>query len=112
MDDSGYIYIADGEASVVRKMSPIIDLRVGVKEIAQPIFDIYPNPSAGKFTITPGKRDGHADITISNTLGQCIYNDVSDGYKTGIDLTGHPAGIYFIRYRTSYGETTRKLILQ
>ena len=109
-DDSGYIYIADGTASVIRKMSPIIVLKVGVKNIAIPSFNIYPNPSTGKFTITPA-QDDNATITIVNTIGQLVFSARGYGKSMTIDLSGHPPGMYFVHYVTTSGETTTKVMI-
>ena len=110
-DDSGYIYVADGMNSVVWKVSPIIQLNVGVKNIDKPAFDIYPNPSTGKFTIVAGLQ-GSGNITVFNTIGQSIQHTSLVGRSVDIDLTGYPAGVYFIQYLTYSGETTRKLIIR
>ena len=112
VDDSGYIYIADGVASVVRKMSPIVELNVGVKEITLPVFDIYPNPSNGKFVLTPGRQSADADMTICNTIGQVVYSGPVSGRAVNIDLRNAPSGMYFVKYSTSSGETTKKIILR
>ena len=108
-DDSGYIYIADGMNSVIRKMSPVIQLNVGVKDITRPAFDIFPNPSSGRFTITPGQA-GTANVYIINTLGQCVCNVTAKG-TSSLDLSCYPPGVYYIKYVTQHGEAIQKLVI-
>ncbi len=112
VNDSGYIYIADGVASVVRRMSPIVQLNVGIHDLTTPSFDIYPNPSSGTFTITPGKQWTEGNITLYNTLGQSIYTKSIGSRPVDLDLGNYPSALYFVRYRTVSGETTRKILIQ
>jgi hypothetical protein len=59
------------------------------------VMNIFPNPSAGKFTIKSDSQLRSESITIRNVQGQLIYEDY---YSEGdaIDLSGQAAGVYFI----------------
>lgn len=68
-------------------------------------IEIYPNPSPGRFTVE-GMENGQ--ITVFNLLGEivCVTEERS------IDLTGQPAGTYFIRVATPGGIHMRKVIVK
>jgi hypothetical protein len=111
VDDSGYVYIADGHNSVIRKMTPVDTANVGIRTIVKPTFDIYPNPANGKFSVIAGVQ-ADADVRVLNAVGQCIYNISFTGKRIDIDLSGYPAGMYFVQY-TSYNSTaTQKILLR
>ena len=109
-DDSGYLYIADGHNSVIRKITPIDTIRVGIKEVVRPSFNIYPNPSSGKFSIISAEQTS-ADVKITNTIGQCVYNTSCTCNRIDIDFSSYPKGVYFIQYITSEQGTTKKIII-
>lgn len=64
-------------------------------------FNIYPNPSDGKFTISCGNSDIKR-IDIYNVLGEKIYSDSEFKGKTSsnINIFCSSKGIYFIRLLT------------
>ncbi|MBI3509685.1 MAG: T9SS type A sorting domain-containing protein [Bacteroidetes bacterium] len=57
-------------------------------------FEIYPNPSDGKFFIHRN-TNGETTIVIYNSLGEQIKNISVDTSVIEIDLRGEEAGIYF-----------------
>lgn len=81
---------------------------VGVKEIAQDIFSVYPNPAGSVINI---QNAGHADagrINIKNALGQEVYSTAI--FTNTIDISGFPAGVYFLNIETGKGINTYKLV--
>lgn len=109
-DDSGYVYIADGNNSVIWKMTPVDTVHLGVKEITKPSFSVYPNPSTGKFSVIPSKQT-NADIRVTNTIGQCLYTSLCKGSRIDIDISGYPPGIYYVQYITPGQSTTQKIVI-
>ncbi|MCD6013173.1 MAG: repeat containing protein [Flavipsychrobacter sp.] len=103
VDDSLYIYIADGDNSVIRKMQPVDTFteesisKVGLEKVNPITFNIYPNPSSGKFTIS-AEFTSDAVIEVYNAIGQIIYSTTVQGHQTDVDLQGLPAGIYIVQY--------------
>jgi hypothetical protein len=60
---------------------------------------LYPNPSAtGKFNLAfTGDKSQVVATEIFNTLGQKILE--SRGFQSNVDLSGKPAGVYFVEIR-------------
>ena len=111
-DDSGYIYIADGFNSVIRKMSPIDSEITEVRNIAIPRFDIYPNPTSGKFIVAIPQQLSSATISVFNMLGQYIYQTPVTSANIHIDLSRYPAGMYYIQYTSPDGNAVKKLLIR
>ncbi len=70
---------------------------------------IYPNPSAGVFSI---RLTGTADfnVTVTGLLGQLILQQ-KNNYT--VDLSNQPAGIYYIKITNSLNQTsTQRIAIQ
>ena len=75
-------------------------------------WNVFPNPSNGKFTLLLEKIQSNSSVYITNSLGQEIHRStINQLDNTSIDLTGNPNGIYFIQINTDKGSFTKKLII-
>jgi len=80
-------------------------------------FTIFPNPSAGKFTLkiqaVPGN---YATVQIYNTLNETIYQEnkiqIGNGLEKVVDLNGFSKGIYFLRVSCDTFDTMRKILVR
>ena len=74
--------------------------------------EIYPNPFASEITITNAEQI--QKITISNTLGQIVKEEILTGNGTAIISTQNlNSGLFFITLRNKEGvEVTKKVIKQ
>ncbi|MFK7945981.1 MAG: T9SS type A sorting domain-containing protein [Saprospiraceae bacterium] len=75
------------------------------------ITNVYPNPSNGIINIVLGDVKS-SFIQVFDINGKLIKTRVSKEYKTRIDLTDYPKGLYFIKIRQGNIVTTQKLIIQ
>ncbi len=68
-------------------------------------WEVFPNPSNGRFTIKFWPVSESKDITIMNMLGQTIWRGkiVEGETHLEIDIFRQPAGIYSVRYQSSGG---------
>ena len=94
----------------------VINFPVSVNDINALGFDIFPNPSNGKFTITFNSRAAVAvTINVFNSLGTTLYSEkdlqVNGRFSKLVDFTGKPAGIYYIKIESEAGSVVRKLVL-
>jgi hypothetical protein len=77
-------------------------------------FNIYPNPSDGKFTIEafiPARED--VQIQVMNSIGQVIaakeLEQATGAIKEHIDIEGYAEGIYMLRLSAGKQTITRKI---
>ena len=81
-------------------------------------LSIYPNPTAGVFTIDFDNimESGNATLVIHNMQGQEIYKEIKNlsgkNNNTQISLVGQPAGIYVLRVLTDKRFFTTELIIK
>jgi hypothetical protein len=70
---------------------------------------IYPNPAKGQFTVSSGTvKNGR--LMVVNTLGEMIL-DMPYESTAKIDLTGHPAGLYYVVIKGEGCTEYRKVVL-
>lgn len=69
-------------------------------------ISLYPNPANDKVTIE-GEDIRH--ITISNLLGQTIFDGKASGNAFEYDFSKHKTGIYLIRIETASGVAVKKV---
>ena len=69
--------------------------------------NLYPNPNKGQFTLSLPEDD--CDITISNSLGQVVYQSQGHGMTT-MSLEDLCEGLYFVTVKSEHGISTLKLV--
>jgi hypothetical protein len=75
------------------------------------------SPSTGKFTVVGSSELGLGSVYVYNTIGQMVFSQTisnGEGQSGVIDITHHPAGIYFVRIFSSApaGEGRGEVFLQ
>lgn len=77
-------------------------------------FDVYPNPTTGKFTLEFNEMNEQLKVEVFTISGQVLISEnVEAGSFTSKDfnLEAKP-GVYFVRVTGSKGASVKKLILQ
>ncbi len=83
---------------------------VDVETVVEQNIEIYPNPNDGAFCIELG--DMESVVTVYNTMGQVVYQNVGLSSKTEIKLSDIVSGLYFINIRNSEMNVTEKIIVR
>ncbi len=87
---------------------------VGIEDVdsENSSFVVYPNPTTGKIIVETSGESINA-VKVYNLLGNQIYESTDlpmNKLQIAIDLTNHPAGIYFVESITSENiHSTRKI---
>lgn len=77
---------------------------------------VYPNPTAGTFTIAVNKADfTQIAISVMDIQGKVVYsatdNNVGTNYNKQINLDGVAKGLYYVKISTENGTKVHKLIV-
>lgn len=70
-------------------------MTTGVNELSENVFNVFPNPSNGEFSIND--KDGKflgSELRIVNMLGQEVYKEMITAKEIHFDLGVLPAGVY------------------
>lgn len=59
-------------------------------------FKLYPDPSAGLFTLSFGQPLAVA-VKVFNMLGACVYQKQATGPKMDLDMRDQPEGMYIVQ---------------
>lgn len=76
-------------------------------------FTLYPNPTTGRFSMkVAGLLEGEWHYQISDQFGQIIQLDQLKGTKVSFDISGQPAGHYYLMITSPEGERYVKKIVK
>lgn len=92
--------------------NPIVIL--GEKLVTGSGFSVNPNPTTGLTEVyfaNPPKAKINGLLTVYNLTGSIIHQQVWDGEKLVIDLTGQPRGMYMVQLQNAGKTHTKKLIV-
>lgn len=89
------------------------DLMTGIEQLEKPVFNIYPNPNQGKFTINLQKKIS-GEVKAYSLMGKLVYNNKISELSQEIDLSGCVEGMYFVSITDlkSGNSTTEKIIVK
>ena len=82
-----------------------------ISEFESSMFDIYPNPSLGSFTISLDETVDF-EVSVINVLGQTVFTNVIDSKLTKVNLSGISKGIYTVELSSGDVLYTEKLIIK
>ncbi len=71
-------------------------------------FKIFPNPSSNSITVQSSGELGL--ISIYNTLGALVYQEISKDAQRQINLSNLPSGIYFLQSKSGTGLLQAKIV--
>ncbi len=79
-----------------------------VNENNNVLVSVYPNPTIGQMKI---EAEGIKTITITNLLGQTIYEGKASENEFSYNFSGQEAGVYLIRIETARGVVTKRVVV-
>jgi len=82
-----------------------------ITDVKQSIFNVYPNPSNGIFTIELEASKKY-DVTINNVLGQTVISTKTSGMNTTIDLSNFGKGFYTVELKNNNSTYVEKVIVE
>ena len=110
-DENNISFVAlliDNNTNQIVNATEVELLSVGINEISDVDYSIFPNPTTGIITIK-GAQD--AQITVYNMIGNIVYQNNKAEKSTQIDLSNLSTGSYVIRIINNNKVITKKIIL-
>ena len=72
------------------------------------LVKVYPNPTKQFVTI---EAEGMIEVSVYNTLGQCVINKEVADAQTTIDLQNTSEGLYLLRVKTEDGTISKRIVV-
>ncbi len=90
---------------------------IGIDELLERSFRIYPNPSEGVFKLEFSSSLGEdMEIRITNMMGQIVLEDeiesFSGSYRKRLEMGAYRSGVYLLQLITERATVNRRIILQ
>ncbi len=86
---------------------------VGIDELSNNDFSVFPNPSNGIFNVTLNNAiAGEYTVTVLDVTGRVVTNNVEENDTFSIDLSGAAAGTYTVSIQTINGNMTKRVVLK
>ncbi len=90
---------------------------IGIDELLERSFRIYPNPSEGAFNLELSSSLGEdMEIRITNMMGQMVLEDeiesFSGSYRKRLEMGAYRSGVYLLQLITERATVNRCIILQ
>ncbi len=93
-------------------VSAIASLKVGAlstSQIETENIQVFPNPGNGKFTVSGISQGNRLEVT--DAKGLIIWTGISES-ETVINLSGRPAGLYFLKISKADKNSFVKLVIE
>ena len=82
-----------------------------VSDVKQTIFNVYPNPTNGIFTIELEANKKY-DVNVNNVIGQTVISTTTRGMNTTIDLSNFDKGVYTVELKNNNSTYVEKVIFE
>ena len=82
-----------------------------ISDKKQTIFNIYPNPTNGVFSIQLDVAKKY-DVQVYNVLGQIVYTTYTNDLNNMIDLSNFDKGVYTIELKENNLKYIEKIIIE
>ncbi|MBC9811505.1 choice-of-anchor D domain-containing protein [Crocinitomicaceae bacterium CZZ-1] len=103
-----YSYTDGNGCTNTAQTSAIVEACLGLEDKETSIFEIYPNPTNGLFTIV--STDPISVVQVMDNTGRLVYaNSAPDHYSSIINLSGFADGIYQVLTTTDSGVRVSKI---
>ena len=83
----------------------------GVSDVKQNVFNTFPNPTNGIFTIELEANKKY-DVTVNNAIGQTVISTTTRGMNTTIDLSKFGKGVYTVELKNNNSSYVEILIVE
>jgi len=96
------------------EISEACELVTSVNQIEMDnLIQVIPNPTTGKFVLSLSKELNTASkVEVLNSLGSVIQSKQSFANSMEFDMSGHAAGVYFLKVQLEGQTLTKRIIVQ
>ena len=97
-----------GRGATCGAQSPLVNSKLAPTEDAED-WTVFPNPTSGPVTLTLPK--GRGEVSLLSAEAKLLGRYAVNRRRQGLDLSGLPAGAYYLRYAVGKRVSTRKVVI-
>lgn len=114
LEDGTYsVTITDGNGCTTTLNDVVVQPSVGLDELEDALFVVYPNPTNGIVNIVlKNPITDEVSIQVTDVTGRVVYNSDLEGLSFMIDLSSAADGTYFLNVATDNKRTTQPIVLK
>ena len=105
-----YTYTDGNNCTASAVSSVTVNACVGIEETSVAIWNVYPNPTNGTFTLSTNNNSGDVIIEVLDVQGRIIFseneNNVAPGFSTQVSIENVSNGMYILRIVNTTKSTT------
>ncbi len=104
----------DYNTSWTTTIVPVSVPTIGITELVDPVFQIYPNPAKENITLSTEGLNGAVTIQIIDMNGRIVWRDQWHAFgslHTNIHIGNLSAGVYAVQLQCAENYQTKKLII-
>lgn len=78
-------------------------------------FPVFPNPSNGNLVVEDQRLDNQntkVELSVYNLLGEVIYSTTLTHMSETLNLSGQPAGLYFVQLHAGKEFSCKKIVIK
>ncbi len=110
--DVTLVAYSDAQGACTDSVVQSIDLTgIGINQINNNDFMVYPNPSNGKFYIEIGDIQTNV-VRISDMCGKVVFETTQLNNSTAIPIELNQTGLYIVEVLTTHGKKVRKILIK
>ncbi|MCB0761427.1 MAG: zinc-dependent metalloprotease [Flavobacteriales bacterium] len=90
------------------------DCSIGIEEINEASFNMFPNPSTGEITLITNHLSGMVSLDVIDELGKLVHAEqlvVTNGQAQPLNLNALSDGVYFVRMTSNENVIVKQLII-
>lgn len=95
---------------VLRPNFGVVPLGVGINEVANTNFSVYPNPTTENILVNNVAKGSNLEVV--NALGQVVHSEVLINTKSNINVANYNNGLYMIRITNGNEVITNSFVKQ
>lgn len=114
------IWVQDNSTKYVyQSANAVAQVVTGLQEVSSGVsMEVYPNPTSGDAYVAYSLKEGqNVNVGVYNMLGEKVYSQNEGKVDAGkhiitIDGKNLQSGVYFVKFTTDNGTTTKRLVIQ
>lgn len=91
--------------------APAITLGFNERAASALLFSVWPNPSAGRFTVQLNAAPGEVQLRVRDLSGRLLREDNYNSPSVALDLSALDSGIYLLELQQGSNKAVKKIIL-